>query len=731
MSREATNILMIEDNPGDARLIRELLSEAGAAMFTLEWIDRLSTGLNRLFNGGIDVILLDLGLPDSQGFDTITRACDQASNVPIVVLTGHDDEMLAIKAMQEGAQDYLIKGEIDCNSLIRAMRYAIERKRLEELVQKAYNELEHKVEERTAKLVEVNERLRREIEERKRTQEVLKESEEKYRTILEGIEDSYLEVDIAGNFKFFNDSFCKMLGYSKDELIGRNNREFTDKVNAKKIFQIFNKVYNTEKPERRVDWKFIRKDGTKRYIEASVSLIKDAQGQRIGFRGFGRDVTERMRAEEALRKAHAELETRVKERTAELVQTNKELEKARIAADDANQAKSDFLACMSHELRTPLNSVIGFSEVLRDRYFGELNEKQADYVNDILESGKHLLSLINDILDLSKVEAGKMELELSRVSIKCLIEDSLKMIREKAINHGINLELNIPEELSGFEISADERKLKQIMFNLLSNAVKFTPNGGTITLEANRVSGSELRVSRSEQLATRNSQLATGDFIEISVADTGMGISPEDQEKIFEEFYQVRGSHRDKTPGTGLGLSLVKSLVEMHKGRIWVESEGEGKGCRFSFVIPAKLWQLEKSRLEVIKDLFASKMASDKILLDHLNMIISLSKRHKRSFILSRLHADLAPLKEKTLDFKKVLEKEKRDYDFFGTDKDGYLYFIFQETDFHKGKAACERLKRKLEGEFEDVKISFSMAVFPEDGASPDALFRKVRNNKD
>jgi signal transduction histidine kinase len=237
-------------------------------------------------------------------------------------------------------------------------------------------------------------------------------------------------------------------------------------------------------------------------------------------------------------------------------------------AEAANQAKSEFLANMSHELRTPLNAVIGFSEVLRDKYFGELNEKQADYVNDILESAKHLLSLINDILDLSKVEAGKMELEPSQVNIKDLLDNSLVMIKEKAHKHRIGLDIKIPEEMSDLEIQADERKLKQIIFNLLSNAVKFTPDGGKISMTA--------------QSTIINQQSS----IQISVADTGIGIAPEDHEKIFDEFYQVKGDMKDKTPGTGLGLPLTKRLVEMHGGRIWVESKGEGKGSTFSFVIP-------------------------------------------------------------------------------------------------------------------------------------------------
>ncbi|MFH1293184.1 MAG: HAMP domain-containing sensor histidine kinase, partial [Pseudomonadota bacterium] len=249
---------------------------------------------------------------------------------------------------------------------------------------------------------------------------------------------------------------------------------------------------------------------------------------------------------------------------------------------------------MSHELRTPLNAIIGFSEVLRDQYFGELNEKQTEYINDILGSGRHLLSLINDILDLSKVEAGKMEFELSTVNITEMLENSLVMIKEKAHKHGIRLDLKVPNELSDLEIQADERKLKQVIFNLLSNAAKFTPDGGEIHVFANRVSSFQYPVSDGHE--TRNLELVedpamggeTGDFLQISVEDTGIGIAPEDQKKIFDEFYQVKGGVTDKTQGTGLGLSLTRRLVEMHGGRIWVESEGEGKGSRFIFSLPIK-----------------------------------------------------------------------------------------------------------------------------------------------
>jgi signal transduction histidine kinase len=239
----------------------------------------------------------------------------------------------------------------------------------------------------------------------------------------------------------------------------------------------------------------------------------------------------------------------------------REIEAKSAQLEVASRHKSEFLANMSHELRTPLNAIIGFSEVLGEKFFGELNDKQNEYVDDILSSGRHLLSLINDILDLSKIEAGRMELEITTFYLPDAIENAILLIRERASRHGIKLDRSIDERLG--EFSGDERKVKQVLVNLLSNAVKFTPEGGQIKVEA-----------------------GLGDHaVIISVTDTGIGIAKQDQEAIFEEFRQASGSYAHKREGTGLGLTLTRRFVEMHGGKIWVESE-VGKGSKFSFTLP-------------------------------------------------------------------------------------------------------------------------------------------------
>ena len=248
----------------------------------------------------------------------------------------------------------------------------------------------------------------------------------------------------------------------------------------------------------------------------------------------------------------------------ENVRLFREIENKNRQLEIASKHKSEFLANMSHELRTPLNAIIGFSEVLGERMFGELNDKQAEYADDIHTSGKHLLSLINDILDLAKVEAGRMELNLSDYNLPAAIDNALTLIRERALSHGLQLSAEIDAAVG--DLRGDERKVKQIMLNLLSNAVKFTPEGGKVTVRAHHADG----------------------FAHIAVVDTGVGIAPEDHAAVFEEFKQVGTDVTKKGEGTGLGLALTKSFVELHGGRLWLES-AIGEGSTFTFTLPLEL----------------------------------------------------------------------------------------------------------------------------------------------
>jgi signal transduction histidine kinase len=286
----------------------------------------------------------------------------------------------------------------------------------------------------------------------------------------------------------------------------------------------------------------------------------------FGFLGFGRQLVQ---AHEIGTIVMGVLLTvgmgfRMRDLRAELARN--QIEEARASGERAqlelaSKHKSEFLANMSHELRTPLNAIIGFSEVMLTGMTGPMADKQKEFINDIRDSGKHLLGLINDILDLSKIEAGRMELDLARFNLRTAMDNAMTLVRGRAERHGIQLDQQVAPDVG--EYDGDERKFKQILLNLLTNAVKFTPEGGTVTMSAQRVNGSYV----------------------FSVKDTGIGIAPEDHERVFEEFRQVGADYARKAEGTGLGLTLTRRLVELHGGRIRLES-ALGKGSTFIFNLP-------------------------------------------------------------------------------------------------------------------------------------------------
>jgi PAS domain S-box-containing protein len=392
---------------------------------------------------------------------------------------------------------------------------------------------------------------------RKQSEQALRTSEGKYRSLVANIPDIVWTADANWQLLYVSDSVEKILGYTAGELIQGDGTLWLDRIHPNdfpKVQLAYQTLFAKEETFD-VEYRTRRKDGQWIWLNNRAPSTYVRDGVRCAD-GLLSDITQRKRVEEAL-------------------QQTKE------AAEAANRAKSQFLASMSHELRTPLNAIIGFSEILADKTFGDLNDRQLKYSHNILNSGRHLLQLINDILDLSKVEAGKLELARSSFNVARALENVQVIVKTLACKKGIALDFDVAAAPP--ELFADEAKFKQIMYNLLSNAIKFTPDKGRVTVTATR------RNHPNDQGALGSEFPFSGECLKVTVADTGIGIHPRDHERIFAEFEQVDSSYGRLQQGTGLGLALTKRLIELHGGHISVESEGiEGKGSRFTLLLPVQ-----------------------------------------------------------------------------------------------------------------------------------------------
>lgn len=388
--------------------------------------------------------------------------------------------------------------------------------------------------------------------------------------VLDNVADSIITTDNKGLIVEFNPGASRIFGYSREEMVGRHietlwiNPEQRRAILGHMERDGFISNYET---------KLQTKDGRILDTIVTLSYITNDAGERLGTVGITKDITEKKRLQREveernreLRELNEHLEEKVMERTRELRKANSELERS-------NTIKSRFIATMSHELRTPLNSILGFSELLGEDRAGTLTDKQKRYVSNIYHSGSHLLQLINNILDLAKIESGKMELHPEHFFVPQAIDEVTSVIRPLFDKKHLAFGIAIDPEVA--HITADRIKFKQVLYNLLSNAVKFTPERGEVVLHAGMVADP---VSAADSAPV-------ADHLQISITDSGIGIRPEDQERIFSEFEQVDSSYARRFEGTGLGLALTRRLVELHGGQIFVESR-ENKGSTFTFILP-------------------------------------------------------------------------------------------------------------------------------------------------
>ena len=383
--------------------------------------------------------------------------------------------------------------------------------------------------------------------------------EEKYRSIFDNAVEGIYQSTLDGGFLTVNRALVKMLGYEDEgELLAvRITQElYVDPSDRERFLSLL----KSEGKAIAYGTRLRRKDGTELVVQDSARLVSGKGREKPIVEGFLENVTAEVQLAEDLRKVNAELETR-----------NRELK-------EADRLKDEFLANMSHELRTPLNSIIGFSEVLRDGLAGPVTDEQRKFISLINEGGTHLLTLINDVLDLAKIEAGEVSLDLEVVDLPAICSELVESFRPQFEAKRIILIKEMPETIP--EIVGDKFKLKQVFLNLISNACAFTPNGGTVTLRAETVNAVDYLPQLQENVAAPN-----GEAILVTVRDTGIGINKEHHEAIFDKFRQVDGSRRRGHDGTGLGLPIARRLIELHAGCIWVESE-PGNGAIFSVLLP-------------------------------------------------------------------------------------------------------------------------------------------------
>lgn len=545
MSTETITILLVEDNPTDACLVQERLEAVEAFSYQLLHVSRLKDALIFLrATPSISVILLALSVPDAIGLTSVQQLRLVAPDTPILVITDEYEEAIALQLLKQGAQDYLVKSQTEGRLLARAILYAMTRQEAlratltfntSQLV-KSTPVNGSTVCDRT-RTVQLATHPHRPILECQCQEQALRESEAKFRALYEQMRAAMILLDETGIVDA-NRAALQMFGYTHKEQLCR--QLFPDispavQPNGEDSVWLASQymAHAIAQGSCRFDWMYCNCNGEQ--FPTEVTLTRIEWGNRKVLQAVIYDISDR--------KA-----------------TEMQLLQAKEAAEAGSRAKSEFLATVSHELRTPLNAILGLSQLMQQEIDGKLNEKQQEYFRCIHSSGEHLLALINDILDLSKVEAGREQLAFVPIDIQQLCDYCLAMVREQAYEQGLQLSLHIDPQAR--IVVADERRCKQMLLNLLSNAVKFTPAGEVSLIVTKQTEG-----------------------ICFTVKDTGIGIASDQLPLLFEPFRQLDSGLNRQFPGTGLGLALTQSLARLHSGDVTVQST-LGQGSEFILSLP-------------------------------------------------------------------------------------------------------------------------------------------------
>jgi signal transduction histidine kinase/DNA-binding response OmpR family regulator len=531
-------VLLVEDNDDDALLIRESLSET---TLEIERVERLSTALAQLARGNFDAVLLDLSLPDAWGLDTIRRLRHEAAAVPIVVLTGLNDEETAMRAVEEGAQDYLFKAQTDGHLLARSLRYAIQRHRAEETLKERNREL--------LILQKISETILGSLD---------------LKAVLEKILE---ETMVSDSFDLGNIRLLDRSGEMLEVVAGRGYRHLENVVGHRALARttesgqskfgarLFREPCVEEELPQCGGYRTLKKEGVESFIIVPVR----ASGDLVGTLQLASRTPRKFKSEEVnlLQTIGNQLGVAVQK-----ARLYEETSRQALELEKANKTQADFAAMIAHDLRSPLMNIMGVVEVMTDGMFGSVTQEQKKWLARIETNSQNLVDLVSDFLDVSKLESGYVDINRERVDLTGLIQKNIDSYRVLALDKKISIKGTLDPSLPF--VHADPRRLDQVLSNLISNAIKFTRDRGEVEVGA---------------------ALADAALVKVWVRDDGVGIAADEMGRLFEKYRQGGNVKHSTYKGTGLGLVICKMIVEAHGGRIWAKST-EGSGATFFFSLP-------------------------------------------------------------------------------------------------------------------------------------------------